>query len=106
MGCGNSYLLQPHRACKVAAMQGDCALRRCDNRPCLLVLLISDVRSAARPKERRRYDAKCKELAKQLEQKVAQYNKLLPYGQVPGRAQPIMSDLRSQRFCWVEEYAG
>lgn len=62
--------------------------------------------SAARPKERRRYDAKCKELAKQLEQKVAQYNKLLPYGQLPGRAQPIMSDLRSQRFCWVEEYAG
>ncbi|WIA38925.1 hypothetical protein OEZ86_005078 [Tetradesmus obliquus] len=62
--------------------------------------------TAARPKERRRYDAKCKELAKQLEQKVAQYNKLLPYGQLPGRAQTIMSDLRSQRFCWVEEYAG
>jgi hypothetical protein len=61
---------------------------------------------AALPKERRRYDSQCKELTKQLEQKVAQYNKLLPYGQLPGRTRPSMDDLKSQRFCWVEEYAG
>jgi hypothetical protein len=45
-------------------------------------------------------------LTKQLEQKVLYYNKLLPYGQLPGRVQPSIDDLKSQRFCWVEEYAG
>jgi hypothetical protein len=62
--------------------------------------------AAANPKERRRYDSKCKELTKQLEQKVVYYNKLLPYGQLPGRVQPSIDQLKSQQFCWVEEYAG
>jgi hypothetical protein len=62
--------------------------------------------AAANPKERRRYDSKCKELTKQLEQKVVYCNKLLPYGQLPGRVQPSIDQLKSQQFCWVEEYAG
>lgn len=61
---------------------------------------------AALPKERRRYDSKCKELTKLLQQKVAQYSNLLPFGELPGRIPPCMNDLQRQQFCWVEEYAG
>ncbi len=60
---------------------------------------------SALPKERSRHKSRVNELSKQLQQKVDQYAKLLPYGRKRDRQATSLQELLVDRsFRWVNEY--
>jgi len=61
------------------------------------------MQTAALPKERARYSKKYREVLAQLQDRVGQYNKLLPFG-VRARVEPAIADLVQHKYCWMEEY--